>query len=94
MIRIALECILVFLLPSAAYFGYIALTAPAQGRTAPRSWPDLMDAAPLGWLFVLGMVLLLATLATFASRDDGAAGKPYVPAILRDGRIQPGEPAK
>ena len=97
MIRIALECALVFLLPAAAYFGYQWLMADpalagrdAAGNDNTRTFADRLDAAPLGWLFALGTVCVLATLLAFATLQDDNIDQPYIPAILKNGQIEKG----
>jgi hypothetical protein len=88
MIRIALECLFVFLLPAVLYFGYVRLSEfPAS---AARSWSDRFDAAPLGWLFAAGTACLFATLLAFATLQDDNTEQPYHPAIVKDGKILPG----
>jgi hypothetical protein len=92
MIRIALECALVFLLPAALYFGYHALARdvvdPATGTPKPAS--QILEEAPLVWLFAAGTALLFGMLFAFATLQEKSIDKPYEPAIYKDGRIQPG----
>lgn len=92
MIRIALECALVFLLPAAVYFGYQWLMAdPAlAGKNSNKTFSDLMEDAPLGWLFALGTVCVFGTLLAFATLQDDSIDQPYTPAILKNGQIQKG----
>ena len=92
MIRIALECALVFLLPAAMYFGYQWLMAdPAlAGKDQIRSFAERLEDAPLGWLFVLGSVCVLGTLLAFATLQDDSIDQPYTPAIFKNGQIQKG----
>jgi hypothetical protein len=49
MIRVVLENVLLFLLPTAVYFGYVLLT-----RRSASSAGDVVNEAPLVWLFVIG----------------------------------------
>jgi hypothetical protein len=92
MIRIALECALVFLLPAALYFGYHALARDVvDGKTgAPKSFAEILDGAPLVWLFVAGTALLVGMLLTFATLQEQSIDKPYEPAIYKDGKITQG----
>jgi ABC-type uncharacterized transport system permease subunit len=92
MIRIGLECALVFLLPAALYFGYHYLARDVvDGKTGvPKAFGEIMDGAPLVWLFAAGTVLLFAMLAAFATLQDQSIDKPYEPAIYKDGKITQG----
>ena len=94
MIRIALECAVVFLLPAVLYFGYVLLATDAidsaTGKT--KSAEQRLEEAPLVWLFALGMLFLFGTLLAFATLQDQNIDKPYEPAIYKDGKIQQGSP--
>ena len=97
MIRIALECALVFLLPAAMYFGYQWLMAdPAlagqdsAGKSHNKTFAERLEEAPLGWLFALGTLCVLGTLLAFATLQDDSIDQPYTPAILKNGQIQKG----
>ena len=93
MIRIALECVLLFLLPAALYFGYAVLMADTAigDKEQAKRWAQHLDDAPLGWLFVAGVVFVFGALITFATLQDSNIDKPYVPAIFKDGKIQKGD---
>ncbi len=70
MIRIAIEILLVFLLPT---IGYVAWTAFKL-----REWPGLaavLADAPLVKLFIGGAVLMLGALAIVATREIDAGRK-------------------
>ena len=90
MIRIGFECALVFILPAMLYFGYRWLIGEMadQDTGKLKSATDVLDAAPLVQLFVLGSALLLGTLLAFATLQDQNVDQPYKPAIYKDGRIQ------
>lgn len=90
MIRIGLECAVVFLLPALFYFGYRLLMGGTVDATSgqAKSVSDILDEAPLTWLFALGCVLLLGTLLAFATLQDDSVDTPYEPAIYKDGRIE------
>ena len=92
MIRIALECALVFLLPAALYFGYhfVAKDMLQRNTGAPKSAGEILDAAPLVWLFALGTILLFGSLLAFATLQEPGIDKPYEPAIYKDGKITQG----
>ena len=85
MIRIAIELILLFLLPTAAYLGYALLMRP--GRPAKA----VVGEAPLVWLGVSGVVLVFATLIYYGSTTTGGGtDQTYTPARIKDGQIEPG----
>lgn len=85
MIRIVIENIFVFLVPTIAYVAWIAFMR--------NDWPGLgqvLRDAPLLKLFLLGAVLMFATLVTFSTRSRNAPGEAYVPPSVQDGKLQPG----
>ena len=85
MIRIIVENVLLFLLPTAMYVGYVLLTR----RTTSSG---VINDAPLLWLFVTGAVLVGATLIYYGATSTG--GRPdqtYTPPRMTDGRIEPGQ---
>jgi hypothetical protein len=85
MIRIAIELILLFLLPTAAYLGYALLMRPARPAKA------VMGEAPLVWLGLSGAVLVFATLIYYGSTTTGGGiDQTYTPARIKDGQIEPG----
>ena len=92
MIRIALECALVFLLPAALYFGYhmVAKDMLQRNTGAPKTPAEILDEAPLVWLFALGTILLFGSLLAFATLQEPGIDKPYEPAIYKDGKITQG----
>jgi len=85
MIRVVIENILLFLLPTAVYVTYVLLTRRAT------SAGTVINEAPLIWLFVAGAALVVATLVYFGTTTTG--GRPdqtYTPPHVKDGRIEPG----
>ena len=85
MIRLVIENVLLFLLPAALYVGYVLLT---RRDTKPG---EIINDAPLVWLFVAGALLVIGTLIYFASTSVG--GRPdqtYTPPYIKDGQIEPG----
>jgi hypothetical protein len=85
MIRIVIENVLLFLLPAALYVAYVLLTR----RDAKPG--EVINDAPLLWLFVAGALLVSGTLIYFASTTVG--GRPnqtYTPPYIKDGQIEPG----
>jgi hypothetical protein len=86
MMRIAIEIVLLFLLPTTAYLGYALLMRP--GRPAKA----VISEAPLIWLGVSGLVLVFATLIYYGatSTSVGGPGQTYTPPRIKDGQIEPG----
>lgn len=86
MIRIVIENLLLFLLPTAMYLAYMLLTR----RTTSAG--GVVNDAPLIWLFVSGAVLVAATLIYYgATATGGRPDQTYTPPRMKDGRIEPGE---
>jgi hypothetical protein len=83
MIRIVIENILLFLLPTVAYVIYVVATRGDSRK-------GILDEAPLAWLMLAGSALVLAVLATYGSDTRGKPGQVYVPPSMKDGRIEPG----
>ena len=88
MIRAIIENVLLFLLPTAVYFGYVLLTRRSKGPASA-----IVDDAPLVWLFVAGALLVAATLVYYASiTRGGTTTQVYTPPhMTKDGRIEPGQ---
>ncbi len=88
MIRVVIENILLFLLPTAIYVGYVLLT-----RSGNTSAGAVVNDAPLVWLFVAGALLVAATLIYYATvTPGGMPGQTYTPPRMgKDGRIEPGQ---
>ncbi len=85
MIRIVLELIGLFLVPTIAYLVYALLTRP--GRPAR----EIVDEAPFVWLAASGALLMFATLIYFGSTTTmGGLNQTYTPARIKDGQIEPG----
>lgn len=85
MIRLVIENILLFLLPTIVYVIYVAATRDDQHK-------GLLDEAPLAWLMLAGTVLVVVVLAVFGSDEQGGRpGQAYTPPSMKDGRIEPGQ---
>lgn len=85
MIRIVLENIFFFLLPTLVYLVYVAFKT--------NDWPGLwavMKNAPLAQLFVTGAVIMIATLIVFSSSQGHKPGEAYTPSTFEDGKLRPG----
>lgn len=87
MIRVVIENILLFLLPTAVYFAYMLLT-----RREASSAGTVINDAPLIWLFVAGALMVAGTLIYYATTTPGGSpGQAYTPPHMKDGRIEPGQ---
>lgn len=87
MIRIVIENMLLFLLPTLIYVAYIFLKRRMDGDKNK----NLLDDAPLIWLCAAGAALVIITLIFFADTSGGKPGQAYQPPVFRDGKIQPGQ---
>ena len=95
MMKIVIENLLLFMLPTCVYLGYVLLTRqapPASGnkRQAELGTGGLLDDAPLLYLFAAGLVLVVGTLVFFQSSTGGKPNQPYTPPSIKDGRVEPG----
>lgn len=87
MIRIIVENVLLFLLPTAMYLAYMLLT-----RRTASGGNSVVSDAPLLWLFVTGALLVAATLIYYgATATGGRPDQTYTPPRMKDGRIEPGQ---
>ncbi len=85
MIRVVVENVVLFLMPAAAYVAYMMLM---RRDGAPAS--QVLNEAPLIWLFVAGAFAVIATLVLFGDVSGGKPGQVYEPTVLKDGKIEPG----
>jgi hypothetical protein len=94
MMRIVIENVLLFLLPTLVYLAYAVVTReratndPATGVSTQQ--PGLLDDAPLLYLFAAGVFLVIATLVMFGSNSGGKPDQAYHPPVIKDGRVEPG----
>ncbi len=88
MIRIIVENVLLFLLPTLLYIGYVLLSRAQAGDEAGTA--GVLDDAPLLVLFGAGALLVIVTLIAFGSTTGGKPGQHYEPPSLEDGKIKPG----
>lgn len=82
--RVVIENILLFLLPTFIYVAYMLLTRKTSAGA-------VINDAPLIGLFTAGAALVVATLVYFGTLSSG--GRPdqrYTPPYVKDGRIEPG----
>lgn len=89
MIRIIIENLLLLLLPTLLYIAYIYLTV--GNKNAKQ---NVLNDAPLIWLFLAGVGLALSVLLIFGTMQGGSPGQAYRPPEFRDGKVVPGEVQK
>ena len=85
MIRILVENVVLFLLPTVIYFTYRYI---AMGEE--RSAGGAMSDAPLFGLFAAGALVVITVLLLYSQENGGKPGQSYQPPVFKDGRIQPG----
>ncbi len=89
MIRIVLENIVLFLLPSVAYFAYVYLMR-SDKVLKPGEHSQIWDDAPIIWLMLAGAVMMLAVTLTFATFEGGTPDQKYIPPYVENGKLVPG----
>ncbi len=88
MVRIIIQHLLLFLLPTVMYGVYLSWArrrAQAAGRTAP-----MWEEGPWFWLIVSGGLLVLFSLAALATFGGAGPEAVYEPSSIQDGKIVPG----
>lgn len=89
MIRIVLENVALFLLPTIAYVAWVLVLGdtvdPETGRR--RTVVEHLNNAPIFWLLAAGTAAVAIAMALFAAREETNIEKPYEPAIYKDGKI-------
>lgn len=93
MIRVIIENVLLFLLPTFLYLAWVFMTRAQESGDTGGNGPgpqNILDDAPLLWLFAAGALLVVVTLIAFGSTSGGKPGQHYQPPSLRDGQIEPG----
>ena len=85
MIRIVIENMLLFILPTAVYLAYCFLVRSPDGPAKP-----VLEDAPMLWLSASGAALVVLTLVVFGSTSGGAPSQGYQPPGMRDGKVVPG----
>lgn len=84
MIRIVIEHLLLFLLPTIVYVVYHILVARRSTTVG-----EALSVAPLIWLFGAGLATVAAFIAYFATFEGGRPGEAYYPPVEQNGRIVP-----
>jgi Family of unknown function (DUF6111) len=85
MIRVVIENLILFLLPTALYVSFAVLRRPA-GTTSAM----VFSQAPVLTLSLLGASLVIAVMVMFGNVGDGKPGQAYEPAVFKDGKVVPG----
>ncbi len=85
MIRVLIENLLLFLLPTALYVSFALLVRPSD-----RSAVQVINRAPILTLAILGASLVAIVLSVFGNVGDGKPGQAYEPAVFKDGKVIPG----
>ncbi len=88
MIRVVIENILLFLLPTLIYVLFMLVR---RRHTPGSTVQQIFDDAPIVWLLAAGAVAMVAGLAYFGSVTGGKPGEQYQPPVYRDGKIIPGQ---
>jgi hypothetical protein len=85
MIRIVIENIFFFMLPTLIYIAWIAFSEDDWAGL-----PAIVREAPLLRLFLAGAALMLGTLITFSSHTYNGPHDVYIPPSVEDGKLEPG----
>lgn len=85
MIRVVIENIFLFLLPSLIYITFRFVRQSSAGEAG-----KLLDDAPFVTLFAAGASLVVLTLIVFGSRVGGDPRQGYQPPVLTDHGIESG----
>jgi len=88
MIRIIIENVVLFLLPTLIYVAYVMLRRRGQPNGTAA---QVFDDAPILTLLAAGAVLAMSVLFFFVSFDEQKPGMRYIPPRYEDGKIIPGE---
>ena len=107
MLRLVVENILLFLLPTLLYVAYVLLRrhlddGSQQANQAPGSQPPgtptpstnvghVLSDAPFIWLALIGAGLVFTVLALYGSVSTSNPNGRYEPAVYKDGKIVPGQ---
>jgi hypothetical protein len=102
MLRLVVENILLFLLPTVLYVAYAMLRRHLddgsqqadQSNTGPSNTGanvgNVLNDAPFIWLAIIGAGLVFAVLLLFGSVSTSNPNGTYEPAVYKDGKIVPG----
>jgi hypothetical protein len=84
MIRIVIENIFFFMLPTLIYIAWIAFSEDEWAGL-----PAVVREAPLLRLFLAGAALMLTTLVTFSTHTHNGPHDVYIPPSVEDGKLEP-----
>ena len=85
MVRVIVENVLLFLLPTAVYLGYVYLVKKTSANAN-----QVLNEAPLIWLFLAGLTTIFVTVLVFGAKHEGSPNQTYEPPSYKDGQIVPG----
>ena len=85
MIRVVIEILLLFLLPTVLYVSFALLT-----RGPDTSSLTIISRVPALTLAILGASLVSIVLSVFGNVGNGKPGQAYEPAVFKDGKVTPG----
>ncbi|MEM7747898.1 MAG: DUF6111 family protein [Pseudomonadota bacterium] len=88
MIRVVIENILLFMLPTLVYVLFMLVRRRQNANTSVQ---QIFDDAPIVWLLGAGAVVMVAGLAYFGSTTGGKPGEQYQPPVYKDGKVVPGK---
>lgn len=88
MIRVVIENILLFMLPTLVYVLFMLVRRRQNANTSVQ---QIFDDAPIVWLLAAGAVVMVAGLAYFGSTTGGKPGEQYQPPVYKDGKVVPGK---
>lgn len=90
MIRVVIENIAIFLIPTLVYAAYVVLrTQPRTEEAGERAFAQIVHEAPLLWLFTAGALLVILSLIAFQSTEGGRPGMKYEAPSMQNGHIRP-----
>lgn len=87
--RIIIENIILFLLPTLAYVGWRLIVRRPDERPS-----SVLADAPLMVLMATGTLIVLVVLIAFGNVSGGKPGDVYVPPRLEGGKVIPGHSEK
>lgn len=91
MMRIVIENIAIFMIPTLVYAAWIVLRMPAGEKGTREAYQRIINEAPLLWLFTAGVILVVLTLIAFNSTEGGRPGESYTSPKFEDGQITPSQ---
>ena len=86
MIRIVIQNLFLFLLPTLLYLMFMVV----RQRREDSSFLRIVQSAPFLPLSVIGLVFMIVGLAVFGSHDEAKPGQAYRPPVFKDGKVRPG----